>query len=409
CTALKTLLAGSTTESKHFLSNIRKYNSCFQMTSFDAEIVTSQFMPTFKIKGQIYHKAGSLFPFTDSDHKFLQMYFIGDDTDEVDARCGIHTSLRRSIISQLQTLLHERNNLVRLFKTAIDMMPSDTHKIVIHADKTPAGEHVRRYNAPTIDEVAIVIVGDQFQPRDIVLHRRNDQLINVAETHRCYDTLQYSVIFWDGADGYHFNVKMINPVSGAEINKKCSSMNFYAYRLMIRRNEDNYTLKCRQLFHQYIVDMYAKNETERLLFLRLNQIKLRSEEYIHLRDAVLNDGNTTNVGKLTILPSSYIGRPRHMQEYSQDAMSYVHHYGLPDLFITFTCNPASDEIQQLLLPKQSHVDRHDIIARVFRQTFKSLMDFIVKNEVWICVLLDVFSRMAKERIATCAYTNLALR
>ncbi|XP_075211190.1 uncharacterized protein LOC142318500 [Lycorma delicatula] len=183
---LKTLLAGSTAESKHFLSNIRKYNSCFQMTSFVSETVTTQFMPTFKIKGQIYQKAGSLLPFPDSDRKFLQMYFIGDDRDEVDARCGIHTSLRRSIISQLQKLLHERKNLVRLFKTAIDMMPSDTHKIVIYADKTPAGEHVRRYNAPTIDEVAIVIVGDQFQPRDIVLHRRNDRLINVAETSLCH-------------------------------------------------------------------------------------------------------------------------------------------------------------------------------------------------------------------------------
>ncbi|XP_013793874.1 uncharacterized protein LOC106477901 [Limulus polyphemus] len=106
------------------------------------------------------------------------------------------------------------------------MMPSDTHKIVIH--KTPAGEYVRRFNAPTIDEVVIVIVGDQFQPRD-----------KVAETHRCYDALQYPIIFWDGADGYHFNVKMINPVSGEETNMICSAMNYYSYRLMIRENEDN--------------------------------------------------------------------------------------------------------------------------------------------------------------------------
>jgi hypothetical protein len=83
------------------------------------------------------------------------------------------------------------------------------------------------------------MVGDQFQPTDIVLHLRNDQLINVAETHRCYDALQYPLIFWDGANGYHFNVKMINPVNGAEINKKCSAMNFFTYRLMIWRNEDN--------------------------------------------------------------------------------------------------------------------------------------------------------------------------
>jgi hypothetical protein len=36
-------------------------------------------MATFKVKEQIYHKAGSLLPFPDGQHKFLQMYFIGDD------------------------------------------------------------------------------------------------------------------------------------------------------------------------------------------------------------------------------------------------------------------------------------------------------------------------------------------
>ncbi|VDM92855.1 unnamed protein product [Onchocerca ochengi] len=159
---LKTLLAGYTAESKRFLSKIRKYNSYFQMTSFGAEIVTTQCMPTFKVEGQIYHKAGSLLPLPDGEHKFLQMYFIGDSNDELNARCGIHTDIERSIVYQLQQLFHEKSNLVHLFKTAIDMMPSDTHKIVIYADKTPAGEHVRRFNAPTIDEVAIVIVGDQF-------------------------------------------------------------------------------------------------------------------------------------------------------------------------------------------------------------------------------------------------------
>ena len=109
---------------------------------------------------------------------------------------------------------------------------------------------------------------------------------------------------------------------------------------MIRHNEDNYIFKCRQLFHRCIVDMYAKIESERLLFILMNQTKLRSEQYIHLRDAVVNDGNTTNVGRLTILPSSYAGSPRHMHEYAQDAIAYVRLYGRPDLFSTFTCNPS---------------------------------------------------------------------
>ena len=77
---LKTFLTGTTSESKRFLSQIRKYNSCFQMTSFGAQIENpDQFMSTFKVKGQIYHRAGSLLPFSGENHKFLQLYFISDE------------------------------------------------------------------------------------------------------------------------------------------------------------------------------------------------------------------------------------------------------------------------------------------------------------------------------------------
>jgi len=56
--------------------------------------------------------------------------------------------------------------------------------------------------------------------------------------------------------------------------------------------------------------------------------------------------------------------PRHMQEYIQDAMTFVRAYGRPDLFITFTYNPKWDKIKIALLPGQSVIDRHDIIARM---------------------------------------------
>jgi len=52
--------------------------------------------------------------------------------------------VERTIVSELQLLFHENNYLVHLFKTAIDLMPTDSHKIVISADKTPPGQHVRR-------------------------------------------------------------------------------------------------------------------------------------------------------------------------------------------------------------------------------------------------------------------------
>ncbi|XP_043262456.1 uncharacterized protein LOC122403167 [Colletes gigas] len=85
---------------------------------------------------------------------------------------------------------------------------------------------------------------------------------------------------------------------------------------------------------------------------------------------------------MVILPSSYVGGPRHMHEYAQDAMCYVCHYGRPDLFITFTCNPQWTEIKEHLFEGQGPTDRHDITARVFKQKMKSLMDMLIKLKIF---------------------------
>ncbi|XP_026470268.1 uncharacterized protein LOC113374439 [Ctenocephalides felis] len=142
--------------------------------------------------------------------------------------------------------------------------------------------------------------------------------------------------------------------------------------------------------------MYVKIESERLRFIKFNQAKLRAEEHIHLRDAVLGNVDAMNdishIGTAYILPSSYIGSPRHMQEYIQDAMAYVHAYGRPDLFITFTCNPKWNETKKLLMPGQTTMDRHDITARVFKQKLKSLMNLITHHSVFgetRCLLYSV--------------------
>ena len=382
---LNSLMAGETPESRHFLENIRKYNSCFQMTSFGAskEVSKEGFMPTFKVQGQVYHRVGSLLPLPEDQPQFLQIYFMGDYAAEANQRCSSIPNTRIGIVIYLQQFLHLNNAYVHLFKSALEKMPNDDYKIVIRADKTPQGEHQRRFNAPTLDEIAIVMAGNEFGKRDIVLQKRNNSLQRVAETHRSYDALQYPLMFWQGEDGYYIGIPQTDPSTGNSVQrKKVSAMNFYAYRIMSRVGEENHILKCRQLFHQFIVDMYAKIESERLLYIRLNQRKLRSEEYIHLRDALLNDGDPNQLGKMVVLPSSVTGSPRHMHEYTQDAMTYVRKYGRPDLFITFTCNPAWPEIQGHLLLGQKSTDRHDLIARVFKQKLTNMMNLITKSSIF---------------------------
>jgi len=382
---LRHLFQGDTPDSEHFLSSIRKYNSCFQLTSFGAKTVDEHgFMPTFKVQGQVYHLAGSLLPMPGEQPQFLQIYFMDDQQDQADRRGRIVAGVRGNIVLQLQQLLHQRNRYVQQFKTAKDRFPQDAQewRVVIHADKRPAGEHDRRYNAPVVDDVAIQMVGQQFQRRDIVLQLRNNELQRIAETHRAYDALQYPLIFWNGEDGYHFELRQVDVRTGNPSTRKISAMDFYAFRLMFRVGSFNCILRCRRLFLQFAVDMYAKIETERLQYLRYNQTRLRAEEYIHLQDAVANDRNAHEIGQMVILPSSFTGGPRYMQQRTQDAMTYVRYYGRADLFITFTCNSQWTEISTELMAGQRSYDRHDLVARVFRLKLKQLMHYITKGSIF---------------------------
>ena len=114
----------------------------------------------------------------------------------------------------------------------------------------------------------------------------------------------------------------------------------------VRTKNFNHLLRTKNLFHQFLVDMYAKIEGERLRYVRHNQSKLRVDSYIHLKDALAQDSQDTDLGRAVILPSSFTGGPRYMHEKTQDAMTYVGKYGRPDLFITFTCNPSWPEIKK---------------------------------------------------------------
>lgn len=87
---------------------------------------------------------------------------MGNSNEEVNQRSAISSVTKRNIIESLQGMFHQHNELIRLFTTALDRMPSDDFKIVIRADKRPTREHERRYNAPIIEEVAIFIVGEEF-------------------------------------------------------------------------------------------------------------------------------------------------------------------------------------------------------------------------------------------------------
>ena len=165
---------------------------------------------------------------------------------------------------------------------AKDVISQNTEefKVVIDADKRPSGEHARRFNAPSCNEVGVLTVGEEHGKRDIVLRYNDRRLERVDETHRSYDPLQYPMIFPRGEDGYCFSHRMVG-------GRKLSSMKFYAFRLMIRPETDFNTLhRYRRLTQQFFVDMYVKVDAERLRFIKAKQKELRADSYAEFTDAL---------------------------------------------------------------------------------------------------------------------------
>ena len=123
-------------------------------------------------------------------------------------------------------------------------------------------------------------------------------------------------------------------------------------------------------------------ENERLNFIRFNQDKLRVEQYAHLRDALANEGDPGNVGRISIMPSSFTNSKRYITKFTQDGMTYVQVYGPPDIFLTMTANQGWPKMKEAVFPGQSPSDRHDMTARVFRQKVVKLMELIRKGEIF---------------------------
>ena len=83
----------------------------------------------------------------------------------MDSRCAynnLNSLFASRIVSDLDVLLNEQNELLKILKSHMHKLQSDdSHVVVIHPDKTLAGEYIRKFNAPALDDVAGIMVGDR--------------------------------------------------------------------------------------------------------------------------------------------------------------------------------------------------------------------------------------------------------
>jgi hypothetical protein len=115
------------------------------------------------IRGAVHHLLGPLAPPQGSAHQFAQLYIIDNADAQAIARFVAlgqgNVNLDRRILQELQQMLLRSNVCVQRFVQAMDLPPQDlvNYEIVIRVDGN-VDRH--RYNAPTSNEVASLMLGE---------------------------------------------------------------------------------------------------------------------------------------------------------------------------------------------------------------------------------------------------------
>ncbi|XP_063942080.1 uncharacterized protein LOC108218842 isoform X3 [Daucus carota subsp. sativus] len=401
---LAALLSSTSRMSKEFLAKIRIYNNLFAFCSFGGKVdhsVNEGKGPfVFRVSGEIYHAYSSLIPPEGRTPKYAQLYMY-DAQQSITHRLNFPGSGSEAdplVVSALECMLRRENALVGIFRQArerfqgVDQMPLQLRLL---ERRTTDG---RYENLPTENdyEFAGLVVDDDFtNSRDIVAHDKISGLKHISDLHPCFMSMQYPVLFPYGEDGYRIDIKHRN-VTGSEPRKMStvSQREYYAFRLQYRPAEGQTVLRAGRLFLQFIVDSWCSVERGRLQWVRTHQSIIRSDLYNNIVDSLTRgDFVATDVGKRVILPSSFTGGYRYMQQNFQDSLAVCKEYGHPDLFITFTCNPKWDEISEAVKSSgaQDASVRPDIVARVFKMKLDAMIADFTKNEVLGRVLAVVYT------------------
>jgi hypothetical protein len=132
-------------------------------------------------------------------------------------------------------------------------------------------------------EVALLIPGEDDKPGNhhLILTKRPAQsaadqaptLQQISYIHPLYPTLHYVLLYALSDPGRDFSIEFQNN-GGIRKRLKVSAQVFYRYLLYVRSNEFNTKHKTRRMFQQWVVDILAAVEKERLDFLAREQPKL---------------------------------------------------------------------------------------------------------------------------------------
>jgi len=382
---LDRLLNSQEPDATGFRSKIRRWNSAFAFTSVshnmdNREAVLGAGVQNFQIHGELYHLQGPLKAPGPENALYSQMYLY-DPQYASFLRSERFPTLNSELVCEITATLYECSPWISIYRTAterlrieeqVDGQPPYTIilnprlELIVNVNTDP-----RRANLPSVDQVAIIVPEEYSEMGfcDLILAKRgvnnqgvmvDQRFTRINQNHAAYLPLHYVIMFPRGETGWHWGLELNNE-AGVRQRLRLGQRTFYRFRLHTRQNETDTIFQCERLFQQLVVDIWAVSDQNKLMWIKNYQANLRADLYNGLTDILQWDDPNIDpaaIGKKVILPSSYLGGDRFMQQIFQDSMTIVRQLGRPSLFITFTANPKWAEIVHELLPGQAAKDQH---------------------------------------------------
>ena len=144
-------------------------------------------------------------PSNEKQPQFAQIYFF-DQAIQSTLKKNIFNDLSISLLNKIREMLYVINPYVKSFQFASNFLtknPELDFNLVIQQDKNM---DKRRYNSPSADEIACLIVGNESNNcnynRKICIYKNAPKgqydLQIISDTHPGYDSLHYVLMFPNG-------------------------------------------------------------------------------------------------------------------------------------------------------------------------------------------------------------------
>ncbi|KAF6159405.1 hypothetical protein GIB67_032176 [Kingdonia uniflora] len=171
---LQELYDGKEPRSRSFRKYIREYNAANAFTSLgvtmDDRVIPGRGPSSFVIHGELHHRIGALLPNQGQEAMYEQLYIYNPGTT-LHTRQRRNPHLKRDVLKIIEDTLLQSNPFCELYRRAYEVLEDEAGEdenfnvpAYLYYSVSASTDH-RRYNLPSTDEIAVILLFNLSQSK----------------------------------------------------------------------------------------------------------------------------------------------------------------------------------------------------------------------------------------------------